>query len=90
MRHLIATPTGQKKKDHFKMSWKDPNKPKVKCRKLTILKERWDMFDEAKAIAEREFGKMSEGGFLEFLIVNYLQEVNYGHKPNRKTNRPSQ
>jgi hypothetical protein len=56
------------------MPWKDKSKPKIKCRKITMLEERWDMFDKAKAKSEREYGFMSNGGFLEQILINYLQD----------------
>lgn len=54
------------------MPWKD-KRAEVKTRKLTMIKERWDMFDLAKKQAELELGFMSNGGFLEIILVNYLQ-----------------
>lgn len=59
------------------MPWKDKDKPKVKTRKLTILEERWDMFDKAKAKLEMKYGLMSNGGFLEYLLIlnNQIQQT---------------
>lgn len=67
------------------MPYKDKTKPKIKCRKITIEEARWDMFDEAKRLAEKELGQMGNGTFLELLIVNFLQENQYEdeHRSNR-------
>jgi len=54
------------------MPYKD-KRAEVKCRKVNMLKVRWDMFDLAKKKAELELGFMSTGGFLEIILVNYLQ-----------------
>lgn len=57
--------------------WKSKDKPKVKTRKITCLKERWDMFDKAKAKLEMKYGFMSNGGFLEYLLIlnNQIQQT---------------
>jgi hypothetical protein len=67
------------------MPFKDKNKPEIKTRKLTLLKERWDMFDHAKKLAEKELGQMGNGIFLEMLIVSFLQVNDYEQKEKRKT-----
>jgi len=46
---------------------------RVKCRKITIEEYVWDMFDETKWDAEKEFGLMGNGMFLKMLLLNYLQ-----------------
>lgn len=70
------------------MPYKDKTKPEIKTRKISILKERWDMFDEAKRIAERELGQMGNGTFMELLITNFLIENQYQNELrfNKKSN----
>ena len=52
------------------MSYKDKTKPRVKTRKITILEERWNMFDKQKVKLEMKYGFMSNGGFLEYLLIS--------------------
>lgn len=44
------------------------------------------MFDQAKLKAEQELGKITNGGFLEILVVNYLLSKDYEdkHRENNK------
>jgi len=77
------------------MPYKDKSKPEIKCRKIVIEKARWDMFDQAKIIAEKELGLMGNGTFLELLIVNFLEENRYNeelkneYRFNKKNNPKS-
>ncbi len=68
--------------------YKDPKKDKIKTRKITILEERWNMFDQAKKIAEKELGVMGNGTFMELLITNFLIENQYQNELrfNKKSN----
>ena len=68
------------------MPYKDPEKPKIKCRNLSMIEERWDMFDKAKVKAEMEYGFMSNGGFLEMILVNYEQDKEY-ERLNKRLSR---
>ena len=65
------------------MPYKDPEKPKIKCRNLSMIEERWDMFDKAKVKAEMEYGFMSNGGFLEYLLILNDQVEDYEHRLKR-------
>ena len=58
------------------MPWKDKDKPRVKCLKPMEV-YRYDMFYKDKAKAEMEFGLMSDGGFIELLLLNYEQYKEY-------------
>ena len=64
--------------------YKNKNKPEIKTRKISILKERWDMFDHAKQLAEKELGQMGNGIFLEMLIVSFLQVNEYEQEHRNK------
>ena len=66
------------------MPYKNKNKPEIKSRTISILKERWDMFDEAKALSEKELGQMGNGIFLEMLIVSFLQVNEYEQEHRNK------
>ena len=52
------------------MPWKDKSKPEIKERKLIMIKDRWDMFDKQKVKLEMKYGFMSNGGFLEYLLIS--------------------
>ena len=68
------------------MPYKDKTKPEIKARTISILKERWDMFDDAKKKREREFGgKISNGGYLEYLII--LDEYHTTKEEREKINK---
>ncbi len=69
--------------------YKDPKKDKIKTRKITILEERWNMFDQAKKIAEKELGVMGNGTFMELLIVNFLEMNRYEKECKRISKRIS-
>ena len=66
------------------MPYKD-KRAKIKCRKLTMIEERWDMFDREKAKLEMKYGFMSNGGFLEYLLVLLQQHNQYEESIKRKT-----
>ena len=69
------------------MSYKDKTKPRVKTRKITILEERWDMFDKQKVKLEMKYGFMSNGGFLEYLLVLNEQSNKYEEQQRRNTKK---
>ena len=58
------------------MPYKD-KRAKIKCRKLTMIEERWDMWDKQKAKLELKYGFMSNGGFLEYLLELSNQHNQY-------------
>ena len=66
------------------MSYKDKTKPRVKTRKITILEDRWNMFDKQKVKLEMKYGFMSNGGFLEYLLVLNEQSNHYEEQQRRR------
>jgi len=66
------------------MPYKDKDKPEIKARKIVMIKERWDIFDKEKAKLEMKYGFMSNGGFLEYLLISNELIEKYEHRIKRE------
>lgn len=64
------------------MPYKD-KRAEIRCLKFSLEEGRYDIFHKQKAKLELKYGQMSNGGFLEYLLVLSEHHDNYENKLKR-------